>query len=59
MKEVLLLAIPRRRGHATLCRATRGSARVVPEAEGAKENAWFLPYCGFPAKEWTRQSRPI
>lgn len=59
MKEVLLLTVPRRRGHATLCRATRGHTRVVQETEGAKKKTWFLLYCGFPEKEWVRQGRHV
>lgn len=55
MKEGLLLTVPRSRGQATLYRALRESTGIIQEAEGAKEKASFLLYCGFPGKEWMGQ----
>lgn len=39
-KEALLLAVPKE--HVTQCGASRGRIRVIQEAEGAKEEVWFL-----------------
>lgn len=52
------LTVPKRRGHSTPCRTTRGSTRVGQEAEGARgQHEPGLLLCFFMGKDWMRQDR--
>ena len=59
LKEVLLLTVLKRRGHAWPCRATWGSTSVSQEAEGVKDKNGPGPTLWFLRKGMGREGRQV
>lgn len=54
-KDSLSLTVPKKRGHAMPCGATRGSTTVIQETEEMKEKHGQKPLlCFFCGKKWAR-----